>query len=358
MRKLPVLLASAAIAASLLAGCKKEEEAAAPPRPVLFTIATPTALAGTRFAGTVQAKVQAALGSRVSGRLVSRTVHVGDLVKKGDVLAVLDSTAYELAVRSARAELSSAEATLASAVATEDRQKTLLQSNAAAKAAVESAEQSREAADAGVTRARTALTKAEEQLSYTQITAEFDGVVVATGAEVGQTVSPGAAIVTVARPDERDAVVDIPETAEAIGLGSRFTVSLQINPAITVKGTVREIAPSADAVTRTRRVKIALEDPPDTVRLGTTITAELEGPAHTGILVPETAVLEKDGKPHVWLVDAGKGEVHLVPVETGARSGSSVMVASGIKEGDRVVTAGVHSLEEGQKVKMTDEAGL
>ncbi|WLR91613.1 efflux RND transporter periplasmic adaptor subunit [Shinella zoogloeoides] len=351
-------LAMAVLAAMTLAGCNKEEETAAPPRPVLSVVVTPTALPGTRFAGTVQARVQAALGSRVAGRLVSRGVHVGDLVKKGDVLAVLDATAYELAVRSARAELSSAEATLASAVAAEERQKTLLQSNAAAKAAVESAEQSREAADAGLIRARTALVKAEEQLSYTQILAEFDGVVVATGAEVGQTVSPGEAIVTVARPDERDAVVDIPETAEAIAIGSRFTVSLQINPAITVKGSVREVAPSADAVTRTRRVKIALENPPETVRLGTTITAELEGPDLTAIMVPETAVLQKDGKPHVWLVDAGKGEVHLAPVETGAAVGRYLPVASGLKDGDRVVTAGVNSLEEGQKIKIEDEASL
>ena len=351
-------LAIAVIAALALAGCKKEEEAAAPPRPVLSLVVAPSALPGTRFAGTVQAKVQAALGSRVAGRLVSRSVHVGDLVQKGDVLAVLDATAYELAVRSARAELSSAEATLASAVANQERQKTLLQSNAAAKAAVESAEQSREAADAGVTRARTALVKAEEQLSYTRILAEFDGVVVATGAEVGQTVSPGEAIVTVARPDERDAVVDIPETSGGVAVGSRFEVSLQINPAVTVKGVVREVAPSADAATRTRRVKIALENPPDTVRLGTTITAELEGPDLTALMVPESAVLTKDGKPHVWLVDAGKGEVHLVPVETGMTAGHSLAVTSGIKEGDRVVTAGVHSLEEGQKVKIEDEASL
>lgn len=346
------------MAAVVLAGCNKEEEAAAPLRPVLSIVVAPTALPGTRFAGVVQAKVQAVLGSRVAGRLVSRSVHVGDLVRKGDVLAVLDGTAYELAVRSARAELSSAEATLSSAIATEERQTTLLQSNAAAKAAVESAEQSREAADAGLIRAQTALVKAEEQLSYTRILAEFDGVVVATGAEVGQTVSPGEAIVTVARPDERDAVVDIPETAEAIAIGSRFTVSLQINPAIVVKGTVREVAPSADALTRTRRVKIALENPPATVRLGTTITAELEGPDLTVIMVPETAVLQKDGKPHVWLIDGAKGEVHLAPIETGAAVGRYLPVPSGLKEGDRVVTAGVNSLEEGQKIKIEDEASL
>lgn len=356
--RMPVLFAMAVIAVAALAGCTKEEEAAAPPRPVLSMVVTPTALPGTRFAGMVQAKVQAVLGSRVAGRLVSRTVHVGDLVQQGDELAMLDATAYELAVRSARAEVSSAEATLSSAVATEERQTTLLQSNAAAKAAVESAEQSREAADANLTRARTALAKAEEQLSYTRILAEFDGVVVATGAEVGQTVSPGEALVTVARPDERDAVVDIPETAQAIAVGSRFMVSLQINPAVTVSGTVREVAPSADAVTRTRRVKIALENPPDTVRLGTTITAELEGPDVTAIMIPETALLRKDGKPHVWLVDADKGAVHLVPIGTGLAAGRFIQAASGLKAGDRIATAGVHSLEEGQKIRVEDGAGL
>src|SRR5690606_8734456 len=128
--------------------------------------------------------------------------------------------------------------------------------------------------------------------------------------------------------DERDAVVDIPETSGGVAVGSRFEVSLQINPAVTVKGVVREVALSADAATRTRRVKIALENPPDTVRLGTTITAELEGPDLTALMVPESAVLTKDGKPHVWLVDAGKGEVHLVPVETGMTAGRSLAVTS------------------------------
>jgi RND family efflux transporter MFP subunit len=349
---LPVLV----IPALLLVACEKEETVVLPARPVLSVVVEQSALPGTRFAGTVQAKVQASLGSRVAGRLVTLAVHVGDLVTKGEVLAVLDATAYELAVRSARAELSSAEATLSSAVAAEERQKALLQTNTAAQAAVESAEQTREAAAASLTRSRTALSKAEEQLSYTRIEAEFDGVVTATGAEVGQVVAPGEAIVTIARPDERDAVVDIPETAGGIAINSPFSISLQISPDIAVKGIVREVAPSADQVTRTRRVKIALEAPPAMFRLGTTITAELEGPEVTALLVPQASVLERDGKPHVWLADAEKGEVHLRSIETGASAGRYVRVTSGIVAGDRIVTAGIHSLEEGQKVRIGNEA--
>ncbi|MDX3927061.1 MAG: efflux RND transporter periplasmic adaptor subunit [Shinella sp.] len=350
------LLAVAVFAAVFLSGCKEEEQAELPPRPVLSAIIVPQALPGTRFAGTVQPKVQASLGSRVPGRLVARSVGVGDLVEKGEVLATLEATSYELAVRSAKAELSSAEATLAGAITAEERQKALRQTNTAAQASVESAEQTREAASASLTRARTALAKAEEQLSYTRILSEFDGVVTATGAEVGQVVSTGEAIVTVARPDERDAVVDIPETAAGIVMGSRFNVVLQINPEIMVKGTVREIAPAADPTTRTRRVKIALESPPDTFRLGTTITAELEGPATMALMVPASAVLERDGKSHLWIVDEQKGEVRMHEVKTRGVGGQLVQVVEGIAGGERVVTAGVRSLKDGQKIKVENGA--
>ncbi len=343
-----------ALTLALLTGCQQSEEEATPIRPVLTLKLEPTILAGSRFAGTVQPKIQAQLGARASGRLVARNVGIGDLVKKDELLATLDSTTYELAVRSAKAELSSAEATYASAVDTEQRQRALLESNTSAQATVESAEQARESAFASLIRARTSLAKAEEQLSYTRITAEFDGVVTATGAEVGQVVSSGEAIITVARPDERDAVVDIPETATGISIGSQFTVALQVTPQVKVAGTVREVAPAADPTTRSRRVKIALDNPPGTFRLGTTITAELDRPKTTALLLPASAMVEKDGKTAVWVADPGKGEVHLRDIETSAAGHNLVLVQSGLAAGDLVVTAGVHSLEEGQKVRVQD----
>ncbi|WP_349435386.1 efflux RND transporter periplasmic adaptor subunit [Pararhizobium sp. A13] len=341
----------------LLSGCEeKEEPAHEVVRPVLSQIVSLQPVAGSSYAGTVQPKVQTALGFRVIGRLVARNVDTGDMVTRGEPLAALDPTAFELAIRSARADLASAEATLANATAAEERMRTLLKTDVATQATVESAEQSREAALAGLVRARTGLSKAEEQLSYTQIKSEYDGVVTSTGAEVGQVVSAGETIVTVARPDDRDAVVDVPDGSALLPVGTVFSVSLQINPEVKVNGKVREIAPAADAATRTRRVKIALENPPPSFRLGTTITATLADDAAEQIVVPQTAIIERDGKSYVWIVDQEKQTVSARDIGKGTELGRFVVVTSGLEPGMRIVTAGTHSLEEGQKVKFEDGA--
>lgn len=339
----------------VLTACQeKEEKPAEVIRPVLSQVVMPQRVSGVTFAGTVQPKVQTALGFRVIGLLVARDVDTGDTVTRGQTLAAIDPTTLELAVGSARADLASAEATLANAVSVEERTRALFKTGTQTQAAVESAEQAMAAAQSALVQARTTLSKAEEQLSYAQVTAEFDGVVTATGAEVGQVVSAGETVVTVARPDERDAVVDVPDSSALLPVGTQFSVSLQINPAITVTGKVREIAPAADEATRTRRVKIALDNPPAAFRLGTTITATLDATVTEEIHLPESAILRRDGKPFIWVVDEAKATVSTREISTGAPSGTTVIVTSGLEPGMRVVTAGVHSLKEGQKVIFAD----
>ena len=162
--------------------------------------------------------------------------------------------------------------------ATEARKRTLITTDATTKATLENAEQERAAAHASVIRAQDDLIKANEQLGYTQLKSGFAGVVTAVGAEVGQVVSPGQSVVTVARPDIREAVVDIgPDFPVPLRTGLRFTVSLQLDPTIHVDGQVREIAPQADFATRTRRVRITLNNPPENFRLGTTVMATVSG---------------------------------------------------------------------------------
>ena len=339
----------------VLTACQeKEEKHAEVIRPVLSQVVTPQSTGGVTFAGTVQPKVQTALGFRVIGLLVARNVDIGDSVTRGQVLAAIDPTTLQLAVGSARADLASAEATRANAVSVEERTRALFKTGTQTQAAVESAEQSTAAAEAALIQAKTTLSKAEEQLSYAQVTAGFDGVVTATGAEVGQVVSAGETVVTVARPDERDAVVDVPDSSAMLPAGTPFNVSLQINPEIKVVGQVREIAPAADEATRTRRVKIALDNPPATFRLGTTITATLAAAATEEIHLPESAILRRDGKPFVWVVDEAKATVSTREISTAAQSGTFVVVTSGVEPGMRVVTAGVHSLKEGQNVIFAD----
>ena len=140
---------------------------------------------------------------------------------------------------------------MVNASGTVSRQRTLIETGATTKATLDSAEQSNAAAQAAVIRAQSDLTKAREQLSYTKIDAEYAGVVTAVGAQVGQVVAPGQTVVTVARPDIREAVIDVADDlAGALQIGMPLTVALQLDPRIRVDGKVREIAPQADAVTR------------------------------------------------------------------------------------------------------------
>src|ERR1700688_375038 len=276
MRTRFFVVASAIASALAMAGCKQETKAPEPVRPVLSTVLQPAALGSTVAVGTVQSRYETNLGFRVLGRLIARPVNVGDLVAEGQMVAAIDPTALELAVRSAKADLSKAQALLENAIGTEERKRILIKTDATTKQTLDDAEQVRAGAQASTARARANLTKAIEQLGYAQVKADFAGAVTAVSAEVGQVVSPGQSVVTVARPDVREAVVDIgADFPVPLTVGLPFTVSLQLLPAVQVQGQVREIAPQADQVTRTRRVRIALNDPPQSYRLGRNVKARL-----------------------------------------------------------------------------------
>ena len=354
----PVLASLAALGAvGLLTACQEEQHAESPtPRPVLSVVVAPQTMRNVGFAGTVEPRYKSDLGFRVLGRIVSRDVNVGDVVRKDQRLATLDSVAYQLAVRSVQADLASATARLENAAATEARQRTLLGQNIANQAQFDAARQARETAEAGVTRAKADLDKAEQQLGYTELHADFDGVVTATEAELGEVVQPGQTVVTIARPDIREAVVDLPESSrQGLRPGARFAVALQLDPSVRAAGSVREIAPQADSTTRTRRVRITLDGPPESFRLGTTITATVMTQASPDIELPASALLERDGRTMVWVVDPVARTVSTREVTIAARDGSSVRVRDGLAPGIRVVTAGVNSLTPNQTVKI-DEA--
>lgn len=346
-----------------LAACSQEKEA--PPeivRPVLSVVVAPTTSRTMGFTGSVEPQFSASLAFRLLGRVVARDVDVGDLVTKGETLAALDPTALDLSVQAAKAELSNAEAQLANASASEERQRQLLESKNTSQAVYDAAKQAMQAAQANVERARAALAKAQEQLGYARLFSDFDGVVTAVGAEVGQTVSPGQTVVTVARADVREAVVDIPDqlTGDLVA-GAPFEVTLQSLPSIQAQAKLREIAPQAEGATRTRRVRLTLADPPASFRLGSTVTATRVATTAPAIELPLSALLETDGKAKVWVVDQQASTVATLEVKVSDKTAVSFTVANGLaggglEEGMRVVTAGVHSLKEGQKVRIEQGA--
>jgi membrane fusion protein, multidrug efflux system len=348
------------LAGAALTACSNEEkhEEAAAPRPVLSMVAQSEPAVNLSLSGTVEARIETEFGFRVLGRVVARNIQTGDLVKKGDVLAAIDPLALELAVKSAQSDLANSQAQFANALTTEQRQKTLYEKQSGAKSAFETAELERKTAEAAVAKAKANLDKAVEQLGYARLLAEFDGVVTSTSAEIGQVVSAGQAIATVARPEERDAVIDVPE---AVGLelrpGYTFEVVLQLDPTVRAKAVVREIAPAADTVTRTFRTKLSLTDPPEAMRLGSVITAAPSRESVPAIRLPASAIKTGDGRTSVWIVDTSSKTVssRSVTIEPAPLPGGSVAVLTGVSPGDRVVTAGVNTLQEGQAIRVDQE---
>jgi RND family efflux transporter MFP subunit len=354
MNLLPRIAALLILAA--LAACSRSQEK--PPeviRPVLSMVVQPKTVETFGFAGSVEPQYSADLAFRLLGRVVSRDVKVGDLVTKGTTIAALDPTALELAVQASKADLSNAQAQFANAAASEERQRQLLASANTSQATFDAAKQARQAAEAGVERANAALAKSQEQLGYARLFSDFDGVVTATGAEVGQTVSAGQTVVTVARTDPREAVVDIPDQLTGdLTAGTAFEITLQSLPTIKTEARLREVAPQSEGATRTRRVKLTLVNPPTAFRLGSTITATRVTKVSPTIELPMSALLKKDGSDKVWVVDPQSSSVSMREIKIVSKSSNSFTVAEGLEAGMRVVTAGVHSLSEGQKVKVPE----
>lgn len=354
-RFLHLLLVCAPLA--LLCACSEVEtpQQEIPPRPVIYTVVEPHASVETGFTGTIEPRYSAALAFRVLGRITSRPVNVGDLVGKGEVVAAVDPAALDLAMQSARADLASAEAQFASASASEERQRALLAVNSVSQAIYDAARQASDSAAAGLEKARAGLSKAEDQRGYAQLRPDFDGVVSAVHAEVGETIAAGQPVLTVARPDIREAVVDVPDTLNGLLTpGTEFEVRLQADPSVTGRGTVREVSPQADPQTRLRRLRIALDDPDPGFRLGATVRVAHRAAGPAPVVLPASALMEKDGTASVWLVDPQALQVKSQPVTVAQRVGDG-FVTDDVPVGSYVVTAGVHELSEGQNVRLEGE---
>lgn len=358
--KAVLLFISAAAIVGVLAGCdaeRKSNKAEKSQRPVVSMVVKPYAGQPLGFAGTIQPRYQTERGFRELGRLVSRRVEVGDTVAPGQILAQIDPLLLNLAVRASEADLAKAQAEFTNSSALEGRRRALFGKNVVAEADFESARQALETAAAGVKQAEANLAKAREQRSYATLTADAVGVVTSVDAEVGQMVAAGKKVMTIARTDIREAVIDIPDAAaRALILGAPFAVRLQADQSVTTPGKVREIAPQADQATRTRRIKITLEQTLQPFRLGATVTVFPLAPAaaQTTFDVPASAILNRDGGPRVWLLDPATKTVRTISVQVAEHDDRVARIVGGLPTGARIVIAGVNSLSEGQAVKFDE----
>ena len=339
----------------LLSACKRADEVAAPEiRPVRVTTIESRATNGVvSLTGTVQAQTEINLAFRIDGRLIDRSVDIGDTVKPGQLIARLDSQNEETSVLSARAQLAAARAQLVEARNNHARMRDLVAESAVSRATFDQAVAMLKTAESQVDSVQAQLTLALNRLSYTRLVSEVAGVVTARGPEPGDVVSAGRMIVQVAREGARDAVFGVPAQLKDIApKNPEIRVVLTSDPSISAIGRVREVSPRADAVTGTFAVRVRLIDPPAAMRLGSTVTGSVNLDATNAIEIPASALMRSDGTAAVWVVDAQAMTVSLRRVEVQSQDTVSVRIGAGLKAGDLVVTAGVQALHPGQKVRL------
>lgn len=341
-----------------LAACGDKETAQAPElRPVRTVVVEESSTGETvTLSGTVESKIEVDLAFRIGGRLAERLVGVGDTVEPGQVVARLDPADEENALRGAEAAQTASAAQLSEARSNYGRQRHLFERDIIALAGLERAEQTLTSAQSAFDAAEAQVGIARRRLDDTVLEADAAGVVTAVGAEAGEVVTAGRRIVQLARDDGKDAVFDVPAAVVTSSPADpEVTVTLSLNQGVTALGRVREIAPRADPATGTIRVRVGLIDPPDGMRLGSTVNGRAHFGSTGGIEVPASALTASDGAPAVWVVDSGNNTVSLRPVEVTRFTPATVGIASGIEVGDRIVTAGVQALRPGQEVRLLGE---
>jgi membrane fusion protein, multidrug efflux system len=362
MRPLPILLVAAAMA---LAACTKAEVAPDPIRAVRTLTVAPQSASGTvEYAGEVRARTESRLGFRVGGKIVRRNVELGAKVKAGQVLAQLDPQDLRLGQDSAQAGLVAAQANFDQAAADFKRFKELRDQGFISSAELERRDTALKAAQAQFDQARVQARVQGNQAAYSVLTADAAGVITGVDAEQGMVVASGAPVLRLAHDGPRDVVFSVPEDRvdliKAIAsTPGGFKVRLWGSTAQTLPATIREIGAAADPVTRTFLVKADLgAQGSDVVRLGQTATVLVETPATAGVTkLPLSALKAEQGKTIVWVVDRETMKVNAQPVQVAGADGNDAVVTAGLAPGQVVVTAGVHVLSPGQKVKLYVDPG-
>jgi RND family efflux transporter MFP subunit len=343
---------------ALLAGCSRPAPPQEPPRAVkLLTVGVGSLQAQHEYAGDVRARVESQLAFRVPGKLVQRHVRLGQRVQAGEVLAQLDPQDFQLATEQARAQVMAAQTQRDLARADYQRFATLKDQNFISGAELERREATLKAAQAALDQAKAQLATQGNQAQYTRLVTEVSGVVTGIDAEPGQVVSAGTPVVRIAQDGARDVVFAVPEDkVQRMRVGQVVSVRGWSEGAV-IEAHVRELAASADPVTRTYTVKVSIaaaESPP----LGATVYATPAGLSDAGqpaIKLPTTALRQEGNATSVWVFDAASSTVHAQVVQIATADGNEAVIAQGLKPGMQVVSTGVHVLTEGQKVTIYEQ---
>ncbi|MCB1552329.1 MAG: efflux RND transporter periplasmic adaptor subunit [Xanthomonadales bacterium] len=340
---------------ALLAACGHGDETAESVRPAMVVRPVSSDLSYAVYPGEVRARHEVALGFRIGGKMTGRRVEVGDEVRKGDVLATLDPGDVRLQADAARAQVAAAEADLALANSELERHKSLLDRKLISPSLYDNRLSQQKAAAARLRQARAQLDVASNQADYATLRAPQNGVIAQRLAEVGQVVSIGAPVFVLAADGDREVVISLPESGiERYQVGQAVMITPWSKPDQRIPGTLRELAPAADASSRTYAARIALPQGVEGIELGQSARAIFALNGSHAVSVPLPAVTADAGQHFVFVVDPASSTVKRRAVTIGPFNDETVPVTEGLAEEEWVVAAGVHLLREGMKVRPVD----
>jgi multidrug efflux system membrane fusion protein len=356
--KLHVRVRSLFLIAALATGlsaCGNGDDAVEAVRPAMVERPLPTGTGFEAFPGDVRARHEPVLGFRVGGKIAKRHVDAGARVKQGDVLAELDPDDLRLQVAAVRAQLTAAEANLATARAERDRYKNMFERKLVSQSLYDAQQNAYKAAEAQAGQVRAQLDVSRNQAEYAQLRAPSDGVIATRQAEAGQVVAAGQPIFTLAVNGEREIAISLPEQRiREFSVGQMVLVELWSNSGERVPGTIRELAPAADSLTRTYAARVSFDAEASGAELGQSARVYAGQASDAALSVPLPAVTAEAQQPFVWVVDPQTAKVRRTPVQLGAYGETRVPVIAGVAAQDWIVIAGVHLLRDGQTVRPVD----
>lgn len=307
---------------------------------------------GASLTGVIRPKTESSLSFRTAGKMTVRNVDVGSHVKQGDILAEIDDTEQQAALKAATATLQASQAVLKEAQASYDRIKRLLGQGIATSMQFDAATESLQQAQQSIQSAEAQRGTALDDLSATKLVAPANGLITTRDGEPGQVVQAAQTVFKLADDEPRDAVFYLPETILTNPPPSgTISLALVTNPDVKAIARVREISPTVDATTGTVEVKLIVADTPPAMTLGSSVIGYAALKPIKGIVLPWTAMSVRDGVEAVWVVDPKSSEVSLRKVDVALYDAQSIVLSSGLHEGELVVTEGAKLLRPGQVVK-------
>ncbi|MCJ1844938.1 efflux RND transporter periplasmic adaptor subunit [Klebsiella quasipneumoniae subsp. similipneumoniae] len=300
--------------------------------------------------GEIHAHDETILSFRTGGRIVTRSVDIGDRVNAGQLLATLENTTSQNQLDGAQADYEGAKAAAQVAALNVSRMQKLMPTGAIARTQLDNARADWLVARARLKNSESALRNARESLGWTRLMAPQSGVITEVSASAGQEVSGGQSVLTLATGEARDVVFDIAKPdaippQEQAGL----RVSLLSDPSVQASAALRDISPQADPQTRTWRVRATLQNPPLAMALGASVTVTLPATGPHGYALPASALSRVGDKPAVYVINP-QSQAQLRVVVPAYYTATSVIISGGLEPGDRVITAGVSKLRSGEPV--------